>query len=132
MRWLRLFGYAALGTIGLVAFTRLLPEQGQQRLSAASSGDKCQSMGEASAYNAAKRAMEGELRAPASADFASMLDSRVYRVEGAPPGECRFVVRSYVDSQNAYGAKVRTYFEAEVKGQARGSFTATKLSANVR
>ena len=57
------------------------------------------------AYIMAKQLIEKQLKAPATADFASFRNSRVT----SQPGD-EWTVESYVDSQNGFGALIRTRF----------------------
>ena len=65
---------------------------------------------EGPAYRAARNHMLAQLKSPASADFASILNSEVVN-----RGEGRYKVTSYVDSQNDFGALIRTRFMAQVE-----------------
>jgi hypothetical protein len=58
-----------------------------------------------------EHAMTQRLRAPGSADYPFGHVSSVTRV-----GENRFQLTSYVDAQNAFGAKLRTRFRCLVEG----------------
>jgi hypothetical protein len=69
-----------------------------------------------SAYTNCRSFAELRLKAPASADFASFDQSRI---EARPDGH--FVVGSYVDAQNSFGAKIRTAFSCEVHFTDAGS-----------
>ena len=64
------------------------------------------------AYTAAKMYVKERLRSPATADFPWR------RAEDVATflGDDTYKVVSYVDSQNGFGAVVRMYFVAEVKG----------------
>ena len=53
-------------------------------------------------------AVRSRLRAPATADFPSSADVQV--LEG-----CRFMVRSYVDAQNGFGALIRTHYVSVIR-----------------
>lgn len=50
-------------------------------------------------------AVEAQLKSPSTADFPSCRENRIMR-----SGD-RYVVTSYVDSQNSFGAQVRTPFQ---------------------
>jgi len=58
----------------------------------------------------AQKLVKGGLKAPATAEFASHRDSQV-----TPIGDCSYRVVSYVDSENSFGANIRTKFTATVK-----------------
>ena len=57
-------------------------------------------------------AVEGRLVSPGTADFPLMSGGRVQAVQ--PPGNYRW--QSYVDSQNGFGATVRSNFICDTKG----------------
>lgn len=50
------------------------------------------------------------LRAPATADFSRADDSRIVET-----GEGEYVVEGYVDSQNGFGANIRSYWRTRVR-----------------
>lgn len=60
------------------------------------------------AYICAQQEVEKHLMSPASADFP-------LGIEGNPIGENMYLVSSYVDSQNAFGAMIRTEFICNVE-----------------
>ncbi len=62
------------------------------------------------AFRAANDFLEERLKAPKTADFASIKNSVVTNL-----GDCRHQVTSYVDSQNSFGAMLRTKYSATVK-----------------
>ncbi|MCH7499237.1 MAG: hypothetical protein IH886_04405 [Nitrospinae bacterium] len=78
-----------------------------------SSSDNCSNDG--MAYIMSQSFMEKRLKAPSTADFPWM-DYTVKQV-----GSCSFVVKSYVDSQNAFGATVRTHYMMKLKPVSRTS-----------
>lgn len=55
----------------------------------------------------AREFVKDRIKTPSTAKFASYSESRV-----EPAGKCKFVVQSYVDSQNSFGANVRTHYSA--------------------
>jgi hypothetical protein len=63
----------------------------------------------ADAYIAAKQFVERSLKAPSTADFASLSESLVSNTDGFT-----WEVQGYVDSQNAFGAMIRTKYKAKV------------------
>lgn len=67
---------------------------------------------ERAAWSACTDAIRGRLRAPASATFARP-DSAETRIFEAKSGG--YEVHSYVDSQNGFGATLRTYFRCTVR-----------------
>lgn len=68
---------------------------------------------ESYAYGAAKSIVGKNLASPGSAKFASLSDSDVIVRK---TGSCEYKIKSYVDSQNGFGALLRTYFTITVKG----------------
>lgn len=61
------------------------------------------------AYVATWELVKLRLRSPASADF-PLFDFRHTKV-----GPCQFAINSYVDSQNGFGAMIRSYYSAIVE-----------------
>jgi hypothetical protein len=119
-RWAKIIGLCFVVAIALAAIVGQSSNPGQY------SGDKCanDALATAAAYNAAKRAVEGELRAPATAKFADVMETPVSRLKEPP---CAFVVQLQVDAQNGFGAMIRSRYEVEVQGQPKGLFAATKI-----
>lgn len=68
---------------------------------------------ESFAYGAAKSIVEKHLASPGSAKFAS-LGNRAVKV--VKIGHCTYRVDSFVDSQNGFGALLRTTFTITVEG----------------
>ncbi|MGF6694756.1 hypothetical protein M2318_004845 [Metapseudomonas resinovorans] len=64
------------------------------------------------AYDAAKRIVANHLKSPSSAKFAR---EGVDQVSIDDLGGCRYRVAGHVDSQNAFGAMLRTNFYITVK-----------------
>jgi hypothetical protein len=65
---------------------------------------------EENAYHNAKQLIKYKLKSPSTAEFPSSLEAKVIGV-----GDNTFIVSSYVDAQNSYGAMIRTYYEAEIR-----------------
>lgn len=66
----------------------------------------------ATAYNTAKDAVLQHLKAPSTASFAKMTDPEAkYRIND----DGSVLIRSYVDAENSFGAKVRTHFQCTIK-----------------
>ncbi len=66
----------------------------------------------AGAYVASQEFVKKLLKSPATADFPSITDNEVtinYQ------GDCRLKVFAYVDSQNSFGALIRSGYYAELK-----------------
>ena len=59
------------------------------------------------AYTMVKELLPQYLKSPSTAEFPSMWD---YKDHVTDLGEHRYKVVSYVDSQNGFGAMIRTYF----------------------
>lgn len=68
---------------------------------------------ESFAYGAAKSIVEKNLTSPGSAKFASAGNSAV---KIKKTGSCEYRIESFVDSQNGFGALLRTHFTITVKG----------------
>ena len=69
------------------------------------------------AYVMAQDFVSARLKAPATADFPSIAsgDPTVLPIAG-----CKFIVSSYVDSQNSFGANVRSRFVATLAAPVTG------------
>lgn len=57
-----------------------------------------------------ERFVKQQLVSPATSDFASILDSEI-----VPTGNCSYKVKSHVDSQNKFGATLRTHYIADLQ-----------------
>lgn len=68
---------------------------------------------ESFAYGAAKSIVGKNLASPGSAKFASLGD-RAVKVKKT--GVCEYRIESFVDSQNGFGALIRTSFAITVEG----------------
>ena len=77
---------------------------------------------EFSARIMANKFVENRLKAPSTADFASHSNSTITEISNG-----RFRVRSYVDAENSFGAKVRTNFTAVVEHQGGSSWELISL-----
>lgn len=75
------------------------------------------------AHAACRIAVEESLKAPRSADF----PVESYRQAVEDLGGGRFRHRSYVDSENAFGAMLRTRFVCEVEDDGRGGARLVRL-----
>ncbi|MBV7482493.1 hypothetical protein [Bordetella sp. BOR01] len=65
---------------------------------------------ETMAYVMSQKAVSRQLKAPGSAEFPLMPDAKVVRTD-----TCKFAVSAYVDAQNSFGAKVRSYYSADME-----------------
>lgn len=64
-----------------------------------------------SAFKAAKEEVKKNLKAPSTAVFADEFeDESKYKING----DGSVVIRSYVDAENSFGAKIRTYYRCNV------------------
>ena len=75
------------------------------------------------AFVQAQSYMKKRLKAPSTADFAGIWSSRV-----ASPECGRWLVHSYVDAQNSFGAMLRTEFIAEVQYLGDGDWKLLSIS----
>lgn len=65
-----------------------------------------------SAYSTAKQIVKEHLKAPKTAEFAEMSDAEAkYKINE----DGSVLIRSYVDAENSFGAKIRTHFQCTVK-----------------
>lgn len=62
------------------------------------------------AYVMSQNFVKAKLVAPSTAEFPSFSDVKVTKA-----GECKFTVLGYVDSQNSFGAMLRTTYSADVR-----------------
>jgi hypothetical protein len=69
--------------------------------------------------------VKASLVAPSTADFQSFLGRQV-----ADLGNWNYSVSSYVDSQNSFGAKIRTYFTCQVHCVAKNKCVVTDISTS--
>ncbi|MCE0853883.1 hypothetical protein LU689_28660 [Pseudomonas asiatica] len=80
------------------------------------------------AYVMSQEFVKQRLKSPASADFPYLNNRDVMSVANH---DCTFYVSSYVDAQNGFGAKIRTYYKATMKYERdREVWRATELSMN--
>lgn len=69
--------------------------------------------------------VRSRLRAPASAQFPTMHNKPGVSVVST--GECRWSVRAYVDSQNSFGAMLRTRYHLTARANPDGSYAVTDI-----
>lgn len=62
------------------------------------------------AYVMSQNFVKAKLVAPSTAEFPSFSDVKITK-----SGECKFTVIEYVDSQNSFGAMLRTTYSADVR-----------------
>ncbi|MBU1279520.1 MAG: hypothetical protein KJ699_01885 [Alphaproteobacteria bacterium] len=76
------------------------------------------------AFVMSQRPVTATLRAPATADFPSINSANITRADG-----CRYIVNSYVDAQNGFGAQIRTNYRAVMQRDPDdGSWRAIELN----
>ncbi|MES1927547.1 hypothetical protein [Salinisphaera sp. T31B1] len=81
----------------------------------------------ARAYLAIKDAVLNRLKAPATANFGPYSDASLARV-----ADGRYVVASYVDSQNTFGANIRTRFVGTARDIGGGEFVVDDIAFEQR
>ena len=84
---------------------------------AALGGNSSDSPDKIEAWVVAQQFVEGELRSPGSADYGSVWggDYQDPDVVVTDLGNDEFRVSAWVDAENAFGAKIRSYFVCELK-----------------
>lgn len=100
-----LFTWLVLGVVVVVAFNAC-SGSGRGGNSTASSEPKCDAT---MAHIMAGNFVKERLKAPTTAKFPY---TNAAGVSITPLGDCRFAVVSYVDSQNGFGAMIRSRFSA--------------------
>ncbi|RPI06745.1 MAG: hypothetical protein EHM64_01860 [Ignavibacteriae bacterium] len=94
------YWYIILGVFAFIVIANLFSDSGTQ------SKDSLRT----NAYTMAKHFIKEQLTSPASADFASMSESNISTKDGVT-----FTISSYVDSQNSFGAVIRTNFVVKIR-----------------
>lgn len=77
------------------------------------------------AFLVAQEFVTRKLKAPSTAKFADRSESEVFNFS-EEPGAYR--VKSWVDSQNGFGAMIRTHYQCDVKTQDGEHFSLVKLA----
>ena len=77
------------------------------------------------AFVMAKRFVEKQLKSPSTADFCSYSKNRVRNID-----ECTFEVSGFVDSQNSFGATLRSNFVVTV-ANCEGDDTWSLIDSNI-
>lgn len=72
---------------------------------------------EIGAYTASQYFVKQKLRAPGSADFPIYQEGMVSKLNGG-----RYRVNAYVDSQNGFGAQIRSHYKCEVRADGKDWF----------
>jgi hypothetical protein len=91
------------------------PEQtkASQLAAAAERQRKLDKSRESYAIILAEQAITKRLKAPSTADFSSILDTRIGHLSGGGPN--KWVVKGYVDSQNGFGAMLRSNYQVVIE-----------------
>ena len=74
---------------------------------------KLESRRESYAIIIAEQEMSKRLKAPATADFSSVLDTRIAHLRGGGPND--WIVKGYVDAQNSFGAMIRNNYQVVIE-----------------
>jgi len=86
----------------------ITPETPQQKAEARWNSNE----GKVDAFSMSQKFIKERLKSPGSAEFPSITDSDVVITH---KGGGRFTVKAYVDSQNAFGALLRTRYTCEIR-----------------
>lgn len=87
----------------------------EQKTQAEKDAEACKDVSDA--YYMTKQFVTGRLKSPQTAEFPSRFDIKVLDM-----GNCQHIVYGYVDSQNGFGALVRTRYTATVKSVGNGKW----------
>lgn len=82
------------------------------------------------AFVMAQEFIKQKLKAPSTADFPSIVDSGVSVSKTSSGGKCAFRVRTPVDAENSFGAKLREHFTVELKPDGEDGQTWSLISIN--
>lgn len=68
------------------------------------------------AYNYAENALKKNIKSPSTAEFPSVTTkkSHTYEISFTDEDNCEYSIDSYVDSQNGFGAMIRTDFSVTI------------------
>ncbi len=94
------------------AEARRLKRAEEAEAKAAARVHQCSDSYASQAYIYSQFFVEKELRSPTTASFPNIKRDGV---TSTAIGNCRFLIRSYVDAQNAFGAEIRTYFAITIE-----------------
>jgi hypothetical protein len=121
-----ILGFSALALMGLCSRGNKSPEQPRAtEAPPASPVSRWESdTGKIEAYTMAKQFVTDRLKAPSTADYPWYSSDSVQVVHR---GEGVFVVRAHVDSQNSFGAMIRTRFVCELKNTTGDSWSLISL-----
>jgi hypothetical protein len=111
----------ALATVWIVAFlfygaifAYFSPWEGSDDGQASVNNDRQVCESPSAAYSMAKQFVEKQLVSPATAEFPSIFGDEVTT---SYVGDCKHHVTAYVDSENGFGAMIRTHFLAKVQNE---------------
>mgnify|MGYP003673978351 CR=1 FL=1 len=86
---------------------------------------------EIGAYSYCTFAIKERLKSPSTADFAGYRNSNVVPGKAVNTGNGNlkqtFMVASYVDSQNSFGATIRTTFVCQMEGKTGGHWSVKNI-----
>jgi len=81
-----------------------------------------------SAYVMVKGFVEDRLKAPSTAEFQGVWDGFDYDRNVTYLGNQTYTIRSYVDSENSFGAKIRNHFQAKIQQTGKDNWTLKSLN----
>lgn len=107
--------FLLLGIFGVCSCIFVIGALSDSTASSSSSSDRDTRASPSKAFTICKDIVEAQLVAPSTAEFASMWESRVMTL-GRESGEYEdaYRVMSHVDSQNGFGAMIRTDYTCDV------------------
>lgn len=103
-------GSVIIGTAVMYFLITTLADQPRTPAAPPTPRDYCQDTGLARGYS--EEFVKARLRSPSTADFPFLENENSF---ATAVGDCTFVVLSYVDAQNAFGATVRSSYVARIK-----------------
>lgn len=111
--------------VGLLAGVFLASHSSTSTTTTSSGGDD----GKASAWVMAERFVADGLRCPSTASFGGVFsgDFQSYNDTVSSLGDGRYTVKAWVDSQNGFGAMVRSHFTCEVEKLSEGKWRCNRL-----
>jgi hypothetical protein len=113
--------FFGLAVVGSLFKTPKTPEQQAQE--AKSKEEKSCNSDDIGAFVMAKGFVKKVLKSPSTAEFPwGTTDSTIRNI-----GNCTYDVRSYVDAQNSFGAKIRNNYHVVVKYEGNDKWTAQKI-----
>lgn len=128
MDWLRKLSlrdkivYALFGILVVVGvFGLFMPGEDKPKPIAEESAD---APSKSEAWTMAKEFVEDRLKSPASADYGGQVSSETV----TQTGENTFSVSAWVDSENAFGATIRTRFDCKLRYRGDGNWRCEELA----